>query len=88
MKLEITYRYKFEAHAASYPEPVGYKVVLRQRNGKVMMQSRAWSPRKIDAVRIALVMSKELGLPIHGWVYEEYLKRKTAQNKPKIDRRF
>lgn len=88
MKLEITYRYKFEAHAASYPEPLGYKVVLRQRNGKVMMQSRAWSPRKIDVVRIAQVMSKELGLPIHGWVYEEYLARKKLKNNTKIDRRF
>lgn len=41
-----------------------YKVALVERNGKKMMISKAWSPRKVDARRIARKLQLATGLTI------------------------
>jgi len=41
-----------------------WKVAIKTINGKRLLISRAWSPRKIDAMRIAKKVSEATGLEI------------------------
>lgn len=68
MKIAIDRRFIYEYNRRLPLSNFAYKVFIQTANGKVMMTSKAWSPRKIEARRIAKKLSAATGLLIEDRV--------------------
>lgn len=65
MWIEIRRAYGRDKMFQDWTEPE-WKVMIKTSNGRKLMVSRAYSPRRIDAERIAIKLSKATRLKIRN----------------------